>query len=69
MNGEKPILNEDAGITFDLKDMNEEERKAMFMRVSVKSLSMWMSYYEGKQQFEVCREIKEIRDFKNGSRD
>ena len=65
MNGETSIQNEDKGMTFDLKDMTEAERKAMFMRVSVRSLGIWLGYYKGRQQHKVCSEIREILDYKN----
>jgi hypothetical protein len=63
---EKKNGNTIAHVPFDLKDMNEAEMKGMFMSVSAKSLSTWLSYYEGKEQYEICKIIKEIRDYKNG---
>lgn len=54
-------------VPFDLKDMSDDEMRSMFMGVSVKSLAMWLDYYQGKEQYEVCRLIKEIRDHKNGN--
>jgi len=69
MNEKKMNGNTITHVPFDLKDMSDDEMRSMFMGVSVKSLAMWLDYYQGKEQYEVCRLIKEIRDHKNGNGD
>jgi|GEM_PF-2110734 len=50
---------------FDLSDMSAAEQKQMFLSVSVKSLGMWLTYYEQRKEEEICTLIRSIRDAKN----
>jgi len=67
MNRKKPNTNSISHLRFDLKSMDEREIRDMFMNVSAKSLVTWLAYYKGKEEYEVCKLIKEIRDYKNGT--
>ncbi|HRO41577.1 MAG TPA: hypothetical protein PL009_01990 [Flavipsychrobacter sp.] len=53
-------------LNFDLKNMSVDEMKSMFMNVSMRSLGSWLTYYQGKEQYEICQIIKDIYDYKSG---
>lgn len=52
-------------ISFDISDLSQTELREMFCELPVKSLKQWMNYYVGKEQYEICKVIKEYIDLKS----
>jgi hypothetical protein len=52
-------------ISFDISGMPENELHALFRDLPIKSLKQWLSYYIGKEQYEVCKIIKQYVDIKS----
>jgi hypothetical protein len=52
-------------ISFDISDLPEKELREMFGELPLKSLKQWMNYYVGKEQYEICKVIKEYLDIKS----
>jgi hypothetical protein len=55
-----------AHMLFDLREMTADEKRVMFMQVSVRSLNNWMEYYRTREEYEICQIIKDVYDYKNG---
>ena len=51
-------------ISFDISELPEHELREMFGELPVKSLKQWMNYYVNKEQYEICKIIKEFLDVK-----
>ncbi len=52
-------------ISFDISDMSDHELHGLFRDLPLKSLKQWLNYYVGKEQYEVCKIIKEYIDVKS----
>ena len=52
-------------ISFDISDLSQTELREMFSELPVKSLKQWMNYYVGKEQYEICKVIKEYIELKS----
>lgn len=51
-------------ISFDISGLPENELHELFRDLPVKSLNQWLNYYVGKEQYEVCKVIKQYIDLK-----
>jgi hypothetical protein len=54
-----------AVVSFDISGLPEPELRELFRDLPVKSLRQWLDYYVGKEQYEVCKVIKEYVDLKS----
>ncbi|RYZ40242.1 MAG: hypothetical protein EOP49_29665 [Sphingobacteriales bacterium] len=52
-------------VSFDISDLSEQEVNQLFKDLPVKSLKQWLNYYVGKEQYEICKVIKEYIDIKS----
>jgi len=52
-------------VSFDISDLSEQEIHQLFKDLPVKSLKQWLNYYVGKEQYEICKVIKEYIDIKS----
>jgi len=53
-------------ISFDISDFSEKEVQDLFRDLPVKSLKQWLQYYVNKEQYEICKIIKQYIDIKTG---
>jgi hypothetical protein len=52
-------------ISFDISGLPEKELHDLFRDLPIKSLKQWLNYYIGKEQYEVCKIIKQYLDVKS----
>lgn len=52
-------------ISFDISGLSEPELRELFGELPLKSLKQWLNYYIGKEQYEVCKVIKQYIDLKS----
>jgi len=52
-------------VSFDISGLPEHELHELFRDLPVKSLKQWLTYYIGKEHYEVCKVIKEYIDLKS----
>lgn len=52
-------------ISFDISGLPEKEIHELFKDLPIKSLKQWLNYYVGKEQYEVCKIIKQYLDIKS----
>jgi hypothetical protein len=62
-------VKEDIGraevVSFDVSTLPEHELHDLFCDLPLKSLKHWLNYYVRKEQYEVCKVIKEYIDIKS----
>ena len=52
-------------ISFDISGLPEDEIHELFRELPLRSLKQWLNYYIGKEQYEICKVIKEYIDVKS----
>lgn len=52
-------------ISFDISGLPANELHDLFRDLPIKSLKQWLNYYIGKEQYEICKIIKEYIDLKS----
>jgi hypothetical protein len=52
-------------VSFDVSTLPEHELRELFCDLPLKSLEHWLNYYVGKEQYEVCKVIKQYIDIKS----
>lgn len=53
-------------IALDIAQLPEKEIQELFSDLPVRSLNHWLNYYVKREQYEVCKIIKEYIDKKGG---